>query len=143
MRDKLLLPIKSKSLPSMENCIKGRVYKLKCRNLSLGVWNGRDGFIGIRTKFHDRYLFTEYHYDTGRHGTVIDAEDTGVNIPEDIPIRERFNTIDLDTCRPVAFDKPISEGGKGWYFTDTGESNQDIKAFSPSNEELFEFLDSL
>jgi len=111
--------MRGKSLPLMENCVKGRVYKLRCRNLSIGVWNGKSGFIGIRTKFYDRYLFTEYHYDTGMHGTVMDAEDIGIDVPEHIPIRERFDSIDFDTRRPVAFDKPVSEGGKGRFILST------------------------
>ena len=49
----------------MEQCVKGRVYKLWCRNLSIGVYDGKEGFIGIRTKFGSRYLDTEYHWDQG------------------------------------------------------------------------------
>lgn len=72
-------------LPKIEDCIARRVYKIRCRNLPYGVWNGKDGFIGIRLQFDDRYLFTEYHWDTGApYGTVREAIDTGIDIPKDI-----------------------------------------------------------
>ena len=59
----------------MAQCIPRRVYQIRCRNLSFGVWNGKEspwaGFIGIREKFGSEYLFTEYHCDTGApHGTL-------------------------------------------------------------------------
>lgn len=56
----------------LEQCRHGYLYQIHCRNLSLGIFNkNTNGFIGIRTKFGDRYLFTEYHYDTGApFGTV-------------------------------------------------------------------------
>jgi len=66
------------------------VYKIKCRNLSYGVWNPNDkGFIGIREKFGDRFLFTEYHYDTGvPYGTVREAEFVSM-LPDHILLAER------------------------------------------------------
>ena len=33
------------------------------RNLECGVWNGKDGFVGIRTKFGRRFLDMEIHWD--------------------------------------------------------------------------------
>lgn len=50
----------------LKECKHGYLYLIDCRNLELGVFNKEDnGFIGIRTKFGSRYLFTEYHWDTG------------------------------------------------------------------------------
>ena len=37
----------------------GRVYRLRSRNLKYGVYTGSGTFIGIRTKFDNRFLFTE------------------------------------------------------------------------------------
>ena len=69
----------------MEECVKGRLYKLACRNLGYGVWNGVDGFIGLREKFGNVYLFTEYHWDTGApFGTVEGMLDTGVDFPGEV-----------------------------------------------------------
>jgi len=66
----------------MDQCIKGRLYRIGCRNLSLGVYDGNEGFIGIRHKFNSRFLFTEYHFDQGApYGTVHTVMDTGIDIP--------------------------------------------------------------
>ncbi len=51
---------------SLTECTHRGIYKLSSRNLSLGVFNKpSNGFIGIREKFGDLYLFTEYHWDNG------------------------------------------------------------------------------
>jgi hypothetical protein len=39
---------------------RGAVYEVRSRNLIAGVYDGEQGFIGIREKFGDEYLFTEY-----------------------------------------------------------------------------------
>lgn len=136
--------MRSDTLPIMDNLITGRVYKIRSRNLSVGVWNGRDGFIGIRSKFGDRYLFTEYHYDASEtYGTVYDAEDLGIDVPKNISLRTTLGSIDYTTKRPVAFDTPVSDGGKGWYFIDTGEPSEEIRSVSVNNKALLNFLDSI
>jgi hypothetical protein len=38
----------------------GAVYEVRSRNLIVGVYNGAQGFIGVREKFGSEYLFTEY-----------------------------------------------------------------------------------
>jgi len=63
---------KSKNIIPIELCKHGWLYKLNSRNLDYGVYDDtQKGFTGIRTKFGSRYLFTEYHWDTGPpFGTV-------------------------------------------------------------------------
>jgi hypothetical protein len=58
---------------ALGDCKHGQVYKINSRNLSFGVFKmGVYGFIGIREKFGSRYLFTEFHWDTGApFGTVM------------------------------------------------------------------------
>lgn len=130
------------TLIPMDKLIKGRVYKIRSRNLSIGVWDGEGGFIGIRTKFGDRYLFTEYHYDAcSTFGTVCDTEDLGINIPENILLKTSLGSIDSVTRRSVDYD--VNEGGKGWYFTDNGESSREIKPVSVGNKSLLNFLDNV
>lgn len=73
-------PFKGPKVP-MGECVKGRVYEIRCRNLLFGVYDGEGGFIGIRTKFGSRYLFTEYHWDKGPpFGTVMGHKDTGIDV---------------------------------------------------------------
>lgn len=50
----------------LEECVQDGVYALFSRNLSIGVWDERvRGFMGVRRKLGDVYLFIEYHHDTG------------------------------------------------------------------------------
>jgi hypothetical protein len=73
---------RSPTLPKPEDLIKNRVYKIESRNLSFGVWDGEQNFVGIRTKFNDRFLDEEVHYDLDDHyGTVSDAQDLGIDVP--------------------------------------------------------------
>lgn len=77
---------------NLSECKKRRVYKLHSRNLSFGVFDGKTGFIGIRTKFGSRFLDTEYHWDTGPpFGTACPEEDTGIDIPEEIILDDFTN----------------------------------------------------
>ena len=69
----------------MGKCEQGGIYEVASRNLWLAVFQG-PGFIGVREKFRERYLFTEYHYDIGPPiGTVRPFLHVGV-LPDDIPI---------------------------------------------------------
>ena len=57
-------------------CKPGYLYKISSRNLNLGIYDGDYGFLGIRTKFGYRYLFTEYHSDMNNHcATVFPKEE--------------------------------------------------------------------
>jgi len=57
---------------SLKECKHGGLYKIRARNFEYGVFiEEKQGFIGIRLKFQDRFLFTEYHWDIGApYGTV-------------------------------------------------------------------------
>lgn len=62
----------------------GYLYRLKARNIRMGIWNpelqgGKGAFIGIRTKFGNRYLDRELHYDADPHyGTATPTEELAV-----------------------------------------------------------------
>jgi hypothetical protein len=58
----------------------GGVYRIRSRNLNVGVFNEQTkGFMGIREKLGDRYLFAEYHWDIGApFGTVHALEFLGM-----------------------------------------------------------------
>jgi len=58
-----------KTVP-LEELIVGEAYELEARNIRIGVWDGKE-FHGIRTKFGDRFIDAEIHYDLdARHGTA-------------------------------------------------------------------------
>ena len=128
----------------MDKCEARHVYHISSRNLGIGVYDGKGGFIGIRYKFGNRYLFTEMHHDTGApYGTVHPREDIGV-LPEGIELRENEPTVDPDNGRELAFDKPRSQGGKGWYYKDTGEQKTSNSCpTSRDNKAMFEYLDTI
>lgn len=132
----------------LEQCVKGRVYRLHCRNLSYGVYDGLGGFIGIRYKLGSRFLDTELHWDTDQHfGTVSSMEDMGINVPAEIEVRMSFPAIDRATGRLVRFDRlnHCDEGPKrsGWVFCDTGEWKLGIWPVSHENKPLFAFLETI
>jgi hypothetical protein len=50
----------------VDPCLNGRLYRIDARRLNLGVYRSDiKGFVGIRSKFGHRYLFTEFHWDAG------------------------------------------------------------------------------
>ena len=66
------------------NCCQGGIYDVDARNFSVAVYAGETKFIGIRFKFGNTFLDTEYHYDTGfPYGTVTPMERIGT-VPPDI-----------------------------------------------------------
>jgi hypothetical protein len=77
----------------IDRCVKGGIYRISSRNLRFGVYDGKGGFIGVREKFGDRYLFTEFHYDQGApHGTVTPLKRTG-RIPEGMEVLDHIEVI--------------------------------------------------
>jgi hypothetical protein len=120
-----------------------RVYRLESRNLRYGAWTGR-AFVGLRNKFWRLRLDEEYSgADAGMYRTVRSAEPLDVVVPENISLRIILGSVDGETQRPVAFDAPIAKGGRGWYFTDTGEASEDIRPYAVGNPALFDFLRKL
>lgn len=136
-----MLPKEQRQRVPLNECVPRRLYKIGCRNLVLGVFDGKTGFIGIREKFGDEYLFTEFHWDTGPpHGTVHSVEDSGIDLPSEIEAVEGFGPLDGVSRRPVGFDRPLSEGGRGWYFKDSNEASPDIRPVQLENQALFDWL---
>lgn len=134
----------------LSDCVDRHIYALGSRNLVLGVFRkGTNGFVGIREKFGDFYLFEEYHWDCGPpYGTVTVYEDVGI-LPDEISMSPNEQTIDSKTNRAVDFDRTkIDElmypGGpnrmKGWFFLDTGEFSRNIMPVSRMNQALFAHL---
>jgi len=126
----------------LEKCEDKYLYRIRSRNLSFGVFNKiYDGFIGIRHKFYDKFLFTELHYDTGPpFGTVF--PDKKLNkLPDDIELKEYLHNIDIKTGREVKFIRPLNVDGVGWFFVDTNENSKDIVPESSFNEKLFKWLE--
>lgn len=79
----------------VEDCKHGRIYAIKSRNLTYGVFARKSaGFTGIREKFGSLYLFEEYHWDNGPpFGTAKPYLDTGIDIPTWLKITPYFGPI--------------------------------------------------
>lgn len=48
--------------------VAGYVYHVHSRSFCVGVWNGVDGSIGIRSEWGYKQLYTEYHWDSLKFG---------------------------------------------------------------------------
>jgi hypothetical protein len=83
-------------IPLTECKVRG-VYRLRSRNLGVGVFDGNNGFIGIRTKFTDRYLDTEYHWDQGPPFGTARPEKLLCTLPPGIDLRE-VNPSECSAC---------------------------------------------
>jgi hypothetical protein len=61
----------------LSECKHGFTYHIHSRNLGIGVFNQEtSGFVGIRRKFDDEFLFQEFHWDIGPpFGTVYPKEE--------------------------------------------------------------------
>jgi len=78
----------------LDECIQDGFYTLHSRHLGYGVFSKKhNGFIGIRTKFSERFLDMEFHWDTGEpYGTacpleflkMCDLEDTTIGTNEKV-----------------------------------------------------------
>lgn len=75
----------------LESCIFGHVYRVVARNFGAAVFDGVNGFVGLRHKFGEVFLDTELHWDAGEsNGTVKPMEDLG-SLPDDVPFEAGDN----------------------------------------------------
>jgi hypothetical protein len=73
----------------LSECKHGYLYRIHSRNLTLGVFDETcKGFIGVREKFGHRYLFTEFHYDTGAPFGTVTPQELLEQCPSDIEVIE-------------------------------------------------------
>lgn len=135
----------------ISECRHGWTYKIHSRNLILGVFNSETkGFVGIREKFGDLFLFTESHCDTGApHGTVHPEKEI-----EECPIkdlRESFAPICFKCKGRVEWirnDKHGPATGDWEHVADVPEGctksvNANNTWGSPSNQPLFDYLENV
>lgn len=127
----------------LDNLRHRATYALRSRNLLVGVWDANsNGFVGIRTKMGDTYLFTEYHYDLG--GTAHALEELPLNLPEDIGLRENFDPTCSDHSEDVVFTAPISKGGDGWIHVVSKERCDGVGVkVAAMNTGLFDLLEPI
>lgn len=67
----------------LEHCEHRKLYKIIARNLLIGVWDkDSQRFYGIRTKFNQRFIDGEYHWDAPAFATCQPIEMIGELPPE-------------------------------------------------------------
>lgn len=130
-------------------CKYGGIYRLRSRNLPYGVYDGHGGFIGIREKFWDYFLFKEYHWDTGRpFGTVTPLELVGT-IPGHIKIQESYPSVCSECFLPVEWVPRGDAHGGTWYhlkgnvLATDDEVGHEVHPASYTYVPLFDFLASI
>lgn len=119
------------------------IYRVFSRNLIVGVWDETtQGILGIREKFGDRYLFTEYHWDTGAPtGTANPLRLLG-HVPEEVPLNEHFSLC-ADHSRPTKYrwSIPFAPHRGQWTHDDDGSVMPDEdRAIGKLNQTLFDLL---
>lgn len=134
----------SQVIPVEELVVRG-VYRIHSRNLTIGAFDGY-GFCGIRTKFGDRYTFTEYLW-TGTGGTARPLEFIEM-LPDDIDLREREPS-ECSVCgHPAGFieydvrpaDKPWA---RGFWTHIVDIEDHEPQPIARIYEPLFDYLDRL
>lgn len=126
----------------LSECVDRCLYRIRSRNLTLGVFRqATGGFIGIRTKFGHRYLFEEYHNETSMHSGTVSPQELIRELPSDIVCSTSRPIHDYKSGRPVRFDGPIKQGGRGWVFLDTDTPDANIEPRSDQNLPLLAFLE--
>ena len=130
----------------MSELVDRRVYRIRSRNLVVGAWDaGSQGFIGIREKFRDLYLFEEYHYEQGApYGTAHAIADLGLDVPPEVSMSENLHSRCKQHDRLTGWIPDEAEGRKGkWYHLDDGslvDREQDDWTYSPMNQALFDLM---
>lgn len=136
----------------MDQCVPRHAYEIKSRNLIVGVYDGNEGFVGIREKMGSEYLFTEYHWDQGPlFGTVHPIKDLGQVWDGDL--RDYLETR-CSSCGQMSTYVEWLEGEEGngfsgrWcHINEAGEViDVDCEKIRPSaihNTDLFQWLQEI
>lgn len=90
------------------------LYRISSRNLTLGVYHAeKGGFLGLRTKFGDTYVFEEFHWDNGPpYGTVKPDEELPELLPFDIELTAYLKGSVCQTCNQLCEYVRWPEGGE-------------------------------
>lgn len=87
------------------------VYEVYSRNLTVAAYRGRGEWVGIRTKFDARYLFTE-HSPPGPFGTVTRVGARLGMVPDNIRLTETVGNRYCELCGSRADWTPNEPGAR-------------------------------
>lgn len=110
------------------------IYRIHSRNLTLSVYDGKGGFIGIREKFGVLYLFTEYAWEQGPpYGTVkVESREHVGWCPPEIPLTETLGTKCAGCHEKISFNGEVMQ----W----VGCQCSSVRATAIPNHKLFSLL---
>jgi hypothetical protein len=134
-------PIRENTIP-LNECRNGWVYRLSSRNLGFGVFvQASNGFIGIREKFNHKYLFTEYHRDTGvPFGTVCPKEELEP-APPGLVLKENGPLINEENGRVVVLEAGTEYPSPRTYrYADTSEICDPGEIVWSCNQPLHDYM---
>jgi hypothetical protein len=126
----------------LNECRNGWVYRLSSRNIGFGVFvQASNGFIGIREKFKHKYLFTEYHRDTGApFGTVRPKEELEP-APPGLVLEEHGPLINDKNKRIVVCEAGTEYPARPVYrYADTAEICDPGEVVWPRNQPLHDYM---
>lgn len=124
----------------LNECRHGYTYQIQSRNLAFGVFNRETrGFVGLREKFGDTSLFTEFHYDTGPpFGTVAPLREI-----EECPVkdlREHPETRCSKCKKPMKHGPSTPLGIITWVHAGGEAPCRSGWPCAVTNKELFDYL---
>jgi len=127
----------------LKDCRHGWTYRISSRNLAFGVFNSKTlGFVGIREKFGDLFLFEEYHQEAKAYNTV-----TPLEAIEECPIQDLRCHLE-DRCRECnvetdfVMEKPEGRVGR-WIHRGPTSCPGDARPHALQNEPLFRYLEGI
>ena len=124
---------------------RGGIYRVKSRNLRVAAFNGDEGFIGVRLKFSERYLFTEYlARECG--GTQVPFDTVYpiqriASVPGDVPLVELMGLWCLGCDRPAHQNDEPYPDRRAWCDGGCPKDKRDIRW--RQNDALFGILSPL
>lgn len=117
------------------------VYEVYSRNLLVAAYRGRGEWVGMRTKFDARYLFTE-HSPPGPFGTVTRVGRRLGTVPDEIRLSETVGNRYCQLCGSRADWTPNEPGGRMGTWS-CEEGCEKVRPSAIPNRPLAEFLEDI
>ena len=118
----------------------GTIYKVHAHNFSVAVYAGDGGFIGIRTKFGNRFLDTEFEWTTSSSFGTARAEEAIGKVPSTIKLVTSLGS-ECEKCGKLTnFDMSRPERLR-WQHDDGTTMCEKAWSISIPNRELFSIIE--
>lgn len=117
------------------------VYEVQSRNLLIAAYRGRGEWVGMRTKFDARYLFTE-HSPPGPFGTVVRVGPRLGTVPDEIRLSETVGNRYCQLCGSRADWTPDEPGARRGTWS-CEEGCEKVRPAAIPNRPLAEFLEDI